>query len=201
MKPTRTFEEVTDKWINAADLKYGEARARVYAKKSHEDTNHKYGGGYDYVRHLAHARDVAERFINLVPLEDRVDVLCGVWVHDVIEDARQNYNDVRKELGTAVAEYSYALTNNKGKNRKERANAAYYAGIRGLKNGIFIKLCDRIANVEFNLFYSDGSMLEKYREEYMGFYDQLIMNPDDAEQYAPMFDYLKALLYGENDEK
>ena len=39
-------------------------------------------------------------------------------MHDVIEDARQIYNDVRQQLGETVAELAYSLTNEKGRNRK-----------------------------------------------------------------------------------
>ena len=50
--------------------------------------------------------------------------------HDLIEDTRVSYNDVKTELGQEAADIIYAVTNDKGKNRKERAGVNYYRGIR-----------------------------------------------------------------------
>ena len=76
--------------------------------------------GYDY--HLQRVHEVADKFIYLVAEEERENVLCACWVHDIIEDARETYNDVKKNTNETVAELAFALTNEKGKNRNERAN-------------------------------------------------------------------------------
>lgn len=143
----------------------------TYAKKCHSDRNQFYHDK-PYMYHLQMVVKIAEKFIHLIPEEDREDVIAGCWVHDVIEDTGQTYNDVKKATNEVIAEYAYALTNEKGRTRKDRANAKYYIGIRDYKHATFIKLCDRYAN----MFYScqtGHSMFKKYVEEMVDFYQYL----------------------------
>ena len=82
------------------------------------------------------------------------------------------------------------FTNEKGKNRKERANDKYYEGIRNTPGAVFVKLCDRIANVQYSKM-TGSRMFDKYREENdnfvikLGFYDN--------HRYVEMFNYLNQL--------
>ena len=115
-------------------------------------------------------------------------VIAGCWVHDVIEDTRQTYNDVYQELGKEVAELAYALTNEKGRNRKERANEQYYKGIRQTPYATFIKICDRIANVKFSI-EQDSDMKYKYIVENKEFIKEL-----QGKSYDEMFSHLTELL-------
>ena len=82
---------------------------------------------------------IACKYIHLLP-NNRVisEVLAACWVHDVIEDCRETYNDVKNVLGERVADIAYALTNEKGKTRKERANDKYYEGIRNTPFALII---------------------------------------------------------------
>ena len=62
--------------------------------------------------------------------EGGIAAVFGALFHDTIEDCRLTYNDVRKiakefmtdSLATLAADIVYALTNEKGKTRSERAN-------------------------------------------------------------------------------
>jgi (p)ppGpp synthase/HD superfamily hydrolase len=101
--------------------------------------------------------------------------------HDLIEDTRVTYNDVKSVLGHYVADLVYALTNEKGKTRKERANDKYYEGIRSEKYGIFVKMCDRIANVEYSKM-SGSRMFEMYKKENEDFIKSL-----DIKEYHMCF--------------
>jgi (p)ppGpp synthase/HD superfamily hydrolase len=123
--------------------------SRDYATKCHKETNHLYDGK-PYRTHLNLVVKAMKRFNHLIPEEDNELVEAACWVHDVIEDCRQTYNDVKNICGEQVAEIAYALTNNKGKSRKERANDNYYDGILKVKYAPFVKLCDRIANIEYS---------------------------------------------------
>lgn len=69
-------------------------KAMAYAIKCAEDTNHKYNG-HPYEVHLRKTVDVALRFIDLIPEDDRSDVVSACWCHDVIEDNRETYGDVK----------------------------------------------------------------------------------------------------------
>lgn len=145
--------------------------AKRYAIKCHDDTNHTYDGK-SYSIHLQLVADYARKYSYLIDESDVEYVIASAWTHDVIEDCRQTYNDVKAELGEAVAEITYALTNDKGKTRKERAGTAYYEGIRNTRYADYIKICDRLANV----FYSKNSgstMFKTYRKEHQEFEKEL----------------------------
>ncbi len=113
-------------------------KTKAYAIRKHKAVNQKYDK-FDYDFHLNMVYEIAQKFIHLVDSDERENVLAGCWVHDIIEDARETYNDVRKETNETIAELAYALTNEKGRNRTERANNKYYQGIRDTKNASFIK--------------------------------------------------------------
>lgn len=65
---------------------------------------------------------------------DILPLIFGAYFHDSIEDARLTYNDVKaiankymtSEQSHYATEIVYALTNEKGRNRAERANEKYY---------------------------------------------------------------------------
>jgi (p)ppGpp synthase/HD superfamily hydrolase len=167
-------------------------QAEIYAKKCHRDTNHQYDGK-PYEVHLAHVVSIGRRFIDLVPVIDEKRYTWGdiciaaCWAHDVIEDTRQTYNDVKKELGYLVADIVYALTNEKGKTRKERADERYYKGIHKTAYAPFVKICDRIANIEYSI-NKNPTMAWMYYLEQEEFKARLY-----DEKYKPMFDYIDEL--------
>jgi (p)ppGpp synthase/HD superfamily hydrolase len=143
------------------------AEVIAYAKEKHRQTNHTYDGKpYEY--HLEMVYRVALEFIHLLPEEVHHDVLCGCWVHDIIEDARETYNDVKKATNETIAEYAYALTNEKGRTRQARANDKYYEGIRSLPYAAFIKMCDRIANFRYAM-KTQSRMVAVYAKEHPAF--------------------------------
>ena len=179
-------------------------KAREFAEYHHNGTNHKYDGK-PYTYHLSMVVEVAERFIHLIPVNKRDTVLAACWCHDTIEDCRVTYNDVKSELGEEVANIVYALTNEKGKTRKERANDKYYEGIRNTKGAVFVKLCDRIANVQYSKM-TKSSMFKKYKEENPNFLSKLGFNVnldngipmnwegvEDVSYLMPMVEYLEKL--------
>ena len=87
-------------------------KAKRYAIDCHEMTVHRYDGK-PYVTHLQMVFDTASKFIYLVPEQRRENVLAACRVHDVIEDCRETYNDVKKATNEEIAELAYALTNEK----------------------------------------------------------------------------------------
>jgi (p)ppGpp synthase/HD superfamily hydrolase len=148
-------------------------KTKVYAIKAHKNVNQKYDN-HDYDFHLNMVYQIAKKFINTIAIEEQENVLAACWVHDIIEDARETYNDVKKETNETIAELAYALTNEKGRNRAERANDKYYEGIRTTKNASFIKFCDRIANVTHSK--QNGSrMFEQYKKENENFTSKIFV--------------------------
>lgn len=158
-----------------------------YALVSHEETNHLYDG-QPYSFHLKMVVEVAKRFLYLIPEDKWYIVLAACWCHDLIEDARQTYNDVKAATNEEIAEIVFALTNLRGKSRKDRANHIYYKGIRETEFAVFCKLCDRIANIEYSL--SKGSdMAKMYKKETPKFISYLY-----DEKYEDMFKYLRKIV-------
>lgn len=160
---------------------------KEYAIKSHSDTNHLYDGK-PYSVHLEMVAETAQQFIKLIPVDDWELVYGACYCHDTIEDCRVTINDLYSTVGIQVAELVYALTNEKGRNRKERANSKYYEGIRNTPYATFVKLCDRIANVKYGLSIN-SRMVQMYAQENNAF-RAVLYDP----KYKEMFDYLSELL-------
>lgn len=162
-------------------------KAREYATKCHADTNHLYDGK-PYTEHLELVVRYAEVFGEY--LDDFDHVIEAAWCHDVIEDCRQTYNDVKQNTCVEVADLVYALTNEKGRNRSERANNIYYEGIRALGiKAVFIKMCDRLANTKYSI--DNGShMAEMYLHENPSFVNRLC----DGAEFLPLRDMIATLL-------
>lgn len=159
---------------------------KAYAIKCHTETNHLYDDK-PYEVHLQMVINAAEQFIHLIPEEARLEVLSGCWVHDCIEDCRQTYNDVKKATSVAVAELAYALTNEKGKNRDERANDKYYNDMKATPYAVFIKYCDRIANATYAQ-QQQSRMFGVYQRE-----NDAFINKIHQPAYDEMATYLKGL--------
>ena len=162
--------------------------AKDYAIRRHRECNHHYNALYPYAFHLQMTVEIANQFIHLIPEEARPDVIGGCWTHDIIEDARETYHNVRDATNKVIAEYAFRCTTNKGRTRRERANEEYYEGIRSYKFCVFIKLCDRIANVTFSI-QEKSSMIHMYRKEYEFFKENLYDG-----RFQEMWDHLDKLL-------
>lgn len=170
----------------------------AWAESQHRNTNHTYGE-FPYAIHLFHVLRIAQEFIHLIPESKypvtRREIYAAALCHDLIEDCRISYADLVVKTNTNVADIVYAVTNEKGKTRKERANAKYYAGIKAQPGALFVKLCDRIANVEHGIVRltvfeeHTNSMFNKYCEEQKEFEAALW---DD--RYSQMFGRLRTVL-------
>ena len=164
--------------------------------EQHRSTNHLYSDYLPYEFHLRMVANVAKQFGRLVVdiCNDGTgltgeDILLGAWGHDTIEDTRVSYNDVAKQLGPKAADIIYAVTNEKGRNRKERANDKYYEGIRNTPGAVFVKLCDRIANVQYSKM-TGSRMFEMYKKENDEFIVKLGYDDTNTHPYFEMFSYL-----------
>ena len=144
----------------------------------HAQVGQTYGNQLPYGYHLDRVADGVRRYGHAVcgSEEDIVPLFFGAYFHDSIEDARLTYNDVMKlakrwmdnQQALAATEMVYALTNEKGRTRAERANEKYYQGIRKTPFAPFLKLADRLANITYSCSGSDGNgsrMKQVYRAE------------------------------------
>ena len=163
-----------------------------FAIQAHTSVNQEYDGK-PYSVHLCMVYTQAMRFIEHIPKKDRDNVLNAVWLHDTIEDCRLTYNDIVKISNVEVAEMVYALSNEKGRNRKERANGKYYKGIRETEFATFIKLCDRLANVIYSR-ETNSRMFDVYKKENQDFLKHLFERPDQQLRYRELVQGLKDAL-------
>lgn len=167
-----------------------------YAIQKHNGVNHYYDR-QPYSVHLEKVVDLVNYFISEIPQNDRKYVICAAWGHDLIEDCRVTYNDVKINSNEIIANIIYALSNEKGKTRKERGNAKYYKGIRRTKYATLVKLCDRIANVEYSK-QKKSRMFEVYKNENERFvkalkkrwWEKLFYKEND---YKEVFNYLNKI--------
>ena len=122
--------------------------------------------GHPYYYHLEQVVDVLKEF----GFTDDKFIIAG-YLHDVMEDTAISYNDLKTQFGEEIAEIVYAVTDELGRNRKER-KAKTYPKIKANKDAIIVKLADRIANVR-NSIKNKPSMAKMYAKEFDGFSDAL----------------------------
>lgn len=162
--------------------------------QQHKKINQK----YDDLPYHVHLREVAnfcKKYKHLIDEKDYDDVLTAAWGHDILEDTPNTYNDVVKILGKKVADIIYAVSNEKGHDRAERANDKYYEGIRQNQFAIFIKLCDRLANLTHSKKEGHG-MYKRYMKELPYFKEKLYNG-----MYQEMWDALENITFSEKDDE
>jgi hypothetical protein len=171
---------------------------REWCIDQHRKTNHFYDTYLPYEFHLRMVYEAANDFKHL--LDDTKDYYTGESYRGPRQEQvtlrnacllAVSYNDVLNHLGQEAADIIYAVTNEKGKNRYERANNKYYEGIRNTPGAVFVKLCDRIANVQYGKM-TKSRMFEMYKKENEHFIKMLGRYTDNKD-LEPMFDYLDKL--------
>jgi (p)ppGpp synthase/HD superfamily hydrolase len=171
---------------------------RQSAHELHRSVNQTYGDGLPYGYHLDMVVQGLHDFGHLVCVreEDVLPLFFGGYYHDSIEDARLTYNDVMKtarqylteEQAIMATEITYALTNDKGRTRAERAGEKYYQGIRETPYAPFVKLCDRLANITYSCAGSNRDnlrMKEVYKGEVPHFLASINPHSDDPRLLVP----------------
>ena len=170
---------------------------RDFALAAHREINQLYDGYLPYEFHLRLVVKTGREFMRLVATDDHSVniILNALWNHDCLEDTLRTYNDLKNVVGVDAAEIAYALTNEKGRSRKERANAWYYEGIRTTPYAVFCKLADRIANATYGRYIAaDDRMYKMYQKEQADFEKNLAGEQLDA--LTPMLAHLRNVLRG-----
>lgn len=139
--------------------------ARLAAIRAHGNQ------GYDIFPYEKHLQDVVD--ILAVAGYGAIYQAAG-WLHDSMEDGRLSYNDIRKHFGFQIAEMVYAVTDELGRNRKER-KAKTYPKIRANTDAVAIKLADRIANMEHGLA-TENKLSSMYQAEHKEFVEALFIH-------------------------
>jgi len=160
-------------------------KARAFAQKAHNVQA--YGDIYPYYKHCEDVDKVLRRYG--FTEEKDLALLVAAWLHDVLEDTNNSYNDLKKEFDTNIAEIVYCVTDELGRNRKEKKERTL-SKTRSNPKSVILKVGDRIANVEFGL--SEGSShVDMYRKEFPEFQYNLRI----YQQIDPMWEHLEKLLF------
>jgi len=161
---------------------------RNYACERHAFVNQKYDGK-PYSFHLEMGVSFFHKYSYLLTEYEKPFAEGGLWCHDIIDDARETYNDTKRVCGEIVANIAFALSNEKGKTPEERENQKYYDGILECgRLAIYDKICDRLANGTYSKSQGSG-MYKKYKLRYPKFRKALNKNDD----FKPMWDELDEL--------
>jgi (p)ppGpp synthase/HD superfamily hydrolase len=151
--------------------------ARMVAVVAH--SNQRYDKIFPYEKHLDDVVDVLKRF------GFSGKFIVAGFLHDTIEDDGISYNDIKKHFGVEVAEMVYCVTDELGRDRKEKKIKTLPKTANN-PDAIILKLGDRIANIEH------GGKIDMYIEEYDEFKGALYLNtPKDG---LVMWDYLDTQL-------
>ena len=123
---------------------------------------------YDIFPYMFHIKQVV-KIAKLYGCDEIIQCACAL--HDSMEDGNLSYNDIKKYFGQDVAEIVYAVTDELGRNRKERKSKTY-PKIRANWMAVAVKLCDRIANMKHSSEFTPD-MMSMYTKEHKAFKDAL----------------------------
>lgn len=161
--------------MNYTNKTYKEAR--MVAVKAH--SNQSYDEIFPYEKHLDDVVDVLKRF------GFSGKFIVAGYLHDAIEDDGISYNDINRHFNTEVAEMVYCVTDELGRNRREK-KVKTLPKTAGNPDAIILKLADRIANIEH------GGKIDMYAKEYQEFKGALYLNT--PAHGRPMWEHLDKLL-------
>ena len=133
-------------------------RAILVAEKVHAGQSYDI---YPYIYHIKEVVEIAEK----LGYDESIVVAC--FLHDALEDGNLSYNDIKKSFGEEIAEIVYAVTDELGRNRKER-KLKTYPKIKNNWKAAAVKICDRIANIKQSKEFNP-KMLKCYQEEHDDF--------------------------------
>lgn len=94
------------------------------------------------------------------------EIKKAAMLHDAIEDNFLTYHEIKEVHGEKISEIVYAVTDELGRNRKERHNKTY-PKIAKNKNAVIVKLCDRIANIKRSSERGDSRIKMYLKEDYL----------------------------------
>jgi len=167
-------------------------KAIEFAVDAHGDQMY---GNVPYVMHLVQVSQVLVRYGFGPWLEDDYErarsrrLILAAILHDVIEDTHVTREEVAEVFGDDVALLVYAVSNEPGKNRRER-HAKSHGKIIEIKDAIILKLADRIANIE-HCHTKKKNLLGMYRKEWSAFKAKL---QGSTNAPAEMWEYLERLI-------
>jgi guanosine-3',5'-bis(diphosphate) 3'-pyrophosphohydrolase len=153
-------------------MKYNDALN--FASDLHDQAQCSYGGK-EYRFHLTAVGEVARTFDFLLEPQDREDVYVATALHDTLEDTELEESELLELFGKKIFGIVMLVTDKPGANRKERHQNTYPA-LAEHNLAVYVKLCDRIANMEDALATLNLSKINMYKKEHPYFKETLAKN-------------------------
>lgn len=154
--------------------------------------NQRYGDQqYDF--HLRQVVGFVEAYRGCSQEPDRPTLVCGAWLHDVLEDTDVRTDLLRDLFGRKVADLVWAVTDEPGANRAERKMLTYPKIRAAGADAVLLKLADRMANVGANRAEQNKKHLEMYRAEHPTFRGKLYRAGEHEVMWRALDNMLKDL--------
>ncbi len=130
--------------------------------------NQKYDITLPYSFHLKRVVEETYNHARLCGID--IKLILKIYVpaaagHDLIEDARLTWNEVKAILGKEVADIIFCCTDCRGKTREDRHSKEFFDELLTNDIAVFVKLCDTIANVKMGLLMN-STMIKRYKNEF-----------------------------------
>lgn len=153
----------------------------------------KYAGDKPYSYHLGQVVGVLQRF----GVDDEI-LLAAAWLHDTVEDTDTTAIEIDRSFGMLVGDLVWAVTNEPGKNRKERHQKTYVKITTIGPQAVLLKLADRIANLEQcaaeQRLTGQSKLLDMYRKEHEGFVQAIKTKSSPSDTETRMWHWLEQLV-------
>lgn len=124
---------------------------------------------------------------------DLVSLASAAWLHDIVEDTPTSVGELEFFFDKRIATLVHLVSDPDGRHSRAEKKEEVYKKLQKAGDGsaVFLKLCDRIANIHFSLFTKNLKMLVRYRVEQVLFRKRLgHLGPLAA------WEYIDALLSG-----
>lgn len=150
-----------------------------------------YDEGYPYFHHLYQVVSILKE----MGFDTDQELILAGWLHDAIEDTGVSYKDVLEGFGNGVADLVYAVTDELGKNRKEKKLKTLPKIREAGTRAISLKLADRLANVRWGIA-NESDQLSMYKKEFDGFEAALLIGREEDTTFreAKMWAALSSLI-------
>lgn len=130
-----------------------------FAMKAHQGQMY---GNFPYIKHLSDVYMVLVEF----GVHDQ-SILAGGWLHDVLEDTEYHYSEIKQNFGLEIAEIVFAITDELGRNRKERKEKTW-PKLKENEKAFIVKQADMLANVRQGM-WEGNDILNMYKKEFPKF--------------------------------
>ena len=155
------------------------ARATNYAHEKHKEQEY---DGHPYSFHIKEVLFLAIRY------ELNFSQILAAILHDTLEDTDATWSDLAEQFGETVADLVDLVTDEPGRTRRER-KFANIKKLGGHPEAIAVKLCDRIANIEYNMSSLNMGKLNMYLDE-----DYLFSTLDDGRNNRDLWRKYRSLI-------